>query len=339
MKTAQRFVGIVAIVTVGLPLSAAALSLQEIVQRNRNSVVCVKVETANPTTGARTEVRGTGFIVSKEGWLLTSQHVVSTSVGIDRLVRGSVGSCEGTFENMEVLVENTNTDFALLRFKNTAPQRMAVTFGNPWSVGDAATVYSMGFPGNEEWFHTAGTLSGKNGPMGSWNTTLVLNPGMSGAPVFDSDGRVVALVWGGVPTPGVTGINRMLPIDLIILALRAAGTLACVAGASIPTFGCPGEAAAATIDVSYTVDDTQESRAGFSPTSAAYTKTFQARPGYKITDFKYVSRSANYATVNSVEVAEDQRSVTIKYSLKSGPVFDRWRGWIDGTIVTRQERE
>ena len=34
-----------------------------------------------------------------------------------------------------------------------------------------------------------------------------------------------------------------------------------------------------------------------------------------------------------------QRAVTVAFSLRSGPLYDRWRGWISGSVVVRLGRD
>ncbi len=208
-----------------MPCQSASLS--DVVKANRNSIIYIYVEKDDETTGVIKEQHGTGFIINSEGYVLTAAHIVRSDAGTQVNVRGAVGSREGNLEGMEVLYENSNFDVALLRFKNTSVQRRAVSIGDPWKIVDGAIIYSMGFPGTEEWFHDEGKLSGK-GPKGSWNTTLTLNPGMSGGPIFDIEGNVVAMVWGGVSTQGIVGVNRILPINLLIDPLQIAGVTSAI---------------------------------------------------------------------------------------------------------------
>ena len=234
---------------------------------------------------------------------------------------------------MDVLYENSNLDVALLKFRNTAIERQAVLLGDPWSLDDGATIYAMGFPGKEEWFHTEGKLSRKSGPKGSWNTTLVLNPGMSGGPVFNIDEKVVAMVWGGVPDKDINGINRILPVNLLAEPLR-------IAGIEVPTYPKPTLSKTKEIvERAYRINQSQESLGGLSPTSKEYVVTYTAQQGFRITDYTFNAFSANNVSGPFVDLAPDRKSFTVRYSLKSGPAYDRWRGWLDGQILTRQEKD
>ena len=321
--------------------TAGAASLDDVVRQYRQSVIFIKVQKVNHTNGAITEESGTGFVVNKDGFVITSGHVVAGGSAFQVDVQGTPGSREGTPEGMEVLYESSNFDVAILRFKNTSIGRIPIPIGDPWAISNTATVYSMGFPGNEEWFHAEGRLSG-NGPKGSWNTTLTLNPGMSGGPILNNEGKVVAMVWGGVPTPGIIGINRVLPVNLLIEPLRIAG----IATSSndidprdnslrVKIIPRPAN----EIEVSYKIDRGQESLGGLNAVSKNYEESFQAKAGYKIVDHRFVARSSNNAEVISVQTSPDKKSLTVAFSLKSGPIFDRWRGWLDADVLTRQEAE
>jgi S1-C subfamily serine protease len=314
--------------TIFLSQHLAAASLSEVVTLNRPSVVYLQVEKASDVTGAVTQQGGTGFIVNTDGFVITAAHVVAGAAGVQVDVRGATGSREGTLEGLEVLYENSSFDVAVLRFKNTAITRHPISLGDPWKVPEGATVYAMGFPGTEEWFYTEGKLAGK-GPKGSWNTTIVLNPGMSGGPIFNTDGKVVAMVWGGVNTPEITGINRVLPVTLLADALKVAGALS-------PTQTSAVDIPVQGIEQPYKIDITQESLGGLSPVTKPYRQVFNAKPGFQITDFQLVSKSANNASSPSVSLSPDKTSITVDFKLTSGPAYDRWRGWLDGELLTRQ---
>ncbi|PTT88403.1 hypothetical protein DBR42_09815 [Pelomonas sp. HMWF004] len=320
---------------------ACAITLSEAVQKNRQSVIFVKVSKANEITGAVTEQNGTGFILNKEGYAVTAAHVVAGGQGIQVEVRGAVASREAPLESMEVLFESSNFDVALIRFKDSSKLRTPVTLGDPWARKDGDTIYVMGFPGTEEWFHSQGVLSGK-GPKGSWNTTAVLNPGMSGGPAFDTDGSVVAMVWGGVATTGVNGINRILPINLLREPLQFAGAVAIATSvatatpvATVPMPPKPDNVE----EVQYAFAETQTSLGGLKPATQTYTRTFQAIPGFKITEYKVVTTSANNAAAPKIVLSPDGKKLDVVFALTSGPLYDQWRGWIDAQVQTRQKQD
>lgn len=317
--------------------SSSALTLAEVVSKYRQSVIFVKVAKADGATGAVTEQHGTGFILNKEGYVLTAAHVVSGGPGLQVDVRGAVGSREAPLEPMEVLHESSNFDVALIRFKDTSKRRSPVILGDPWAQKDGDTIYIMGFPGTEEWFHSSGVLSGKGGPKGSWNTTAVLNPGMSGGPAFNTKGAVVAMTWGGVPTAGVSGVNRVLPVNLLRDALIYADLRR-----SMSTTASTSQLPYTPVNIQeipYAIAETLTSLGGPQVATQTYTRIFNAKPGFKIVDYTLVSRSENNADSPAVLLSPDGKQLSVRFSLSSGPASDQWRGWIDAEVQTRQAPE
>jgi len=60
-----------------------------------------------------------------------------------------------------------------------------------------ARLYVLGFPGSSDLASAEGLLSSYYGPGGKWQTTLPLDYGHSGGPVFDISGRVIGIAAGG----------------------------------------------------------------------------------------------------------------------------------------------
>lgn len=199
-----------------------SMPLTQVVKRSRNSVVFIEAEFVDKSNGAIAEAHGTGFVVSSDGYVLTAGHLFE---GMDTTtsVFGRVGSRYAVErEELEIISISRNPDGALLKFRNTGRSRLPVTLGNPSTMEDGSVLYVMGFPGKEEWFQDQGSLSGKGGPLGSWSTTISFEPGISGAPVLNDKGQVVAVAWGGDPD-SVGTLNRLLPINLFASLLRPSG--------------------------------------------------------------------------------------------------------------------
>ncbi len=85
--------------------------------------------------------------------------------------------------------------------------------------------------------------------------------------------------------------------------------------------------------VSYRQDDHS-----LAVTTKAYTHPVQAEPGYAIKDCSFESLSTNNAQNVKCAIAPNGKSAALTFSLKSGPLYDQWRGWLDGALVTRLER-
>jgi S1-C subfamily serine protease len=197
-------------------------TLAQLVGRYRNSVLRLRVEIVDKKNGAVTDAYATGFVISDQGHVLTAAHFLN---GVDRYatVYGHVASKFSAADELEIISHDTTQDAALLKFKSSAIVRIPIPIGSPKYVSDASTLYVMGFPMSEEWFYDTGTLTGKGGPLGSWTTTMSFEPGISGGPIFNADGEVVAMVWGGVPGSEGT-LNRILPVNLLSTQIEKSGS-------------------------------------------------------------------------------------------------------------------
>lgn len=129
---------------------------------------------------------------------------------------------------------------------------------------------------------------------------------------------------GGSPSP-VTTPRVLQPININIESLKT----------QEPGRGTLGQA---TIERSFVVAKMKEDHQLFSSSTGMFEETFAAEPGYKISSFEFqVGSAANYR-IDCTELVNDGRALRVRFALTSGPAFNRYRGWIQGTVKTIQER-
>lgn len=93
------------------------------------------------------------------------------------------------------------------------------------------------------------------------------------------------------------------------------------------------------LDRSFTVTETKDDHPlPLAPHSFVYNKPFKAERGYKITSCDVQTASANRLDQLACVVDQDGSSATLRFRLRSGPQFDRWRGWWAGTVNLAQQR-
>ena len=165
--------------------------------------------------GGDTQSLGSGFVISKDGYLLTNQHVVKDADEIivkfsDRreLVAKLIGS-------------DARTDIALL--KVDATDLPAVVIGEPSQLKVGEWVLAIGSPFGFEQSVTAGIVSakGRSLPGGNYvpfiQTDVAINPGNSGGPLFNMDGKVVGInsqIYSR--TGGFMGLSFAIPMDVVM---------------------------------------------------------------------------------------------------------------------------
>lgn len=144
------------------------------------------------TNGKEPTVSGTGFVVSRQGHVLTNHHVVEKC----RAVRVTT---EGRKQGVTVLGTDAENDLALLQLP--APVQIAARFreGRTIRPGDGVVVVGFPLPGllATEAQVTTGTVSALAG-IGNNTRYLQISapvqPGNSGGPLLDQSGNIVGVV-------------------------------------------------------------------------------------------------------------------------------------------------
>lgn len=167
-------------------------------QRVRSSIVHVETLSEKRDGTNREVISGTGFVISPLGYAITAAHVVPrpASDGIAQY-RASVTSRHSAKFSIEVVYRQEELDLALLLFPSVQTWQ-ALDFGNSSETPEDARLYVLGFPRASDLASAEGLLSSRFGTRGNWQTTLPIDYGNSGGPVFDIGGRVVGIAAGGL---------------------------------------------------------------------------------------------------------------------------------------------
>lgn len=99
---------------------------------------------------------------------------------------------------------------------------------------------------------------------------------------------------------------------------------------------------AATVAVTRDADLSASFREhGLLPESRSFVRTvLHLAPEESFVSATFNARSAANASPVTIAYVPDQRAVTARFTLRSGPFVDRWSGWVSGTVslsLTRQE--
>lgn len=143
---------------------------------------------------------GTGFFISKDGYLATNYHVVSEASEIEiEFIRN------GQKQNYKVKViqSDKQNDLAILKVDdNSFSPFSSIPYNFQISLTDVGSnVFALGYPmalsvmGTEVKF-TDGKISSKTGFQGNismYQTTTPIQPGNSGGPLFDFDGNLIGI--------------------------------------------------------------------------------------------------------------------------------------------------
>lgn len=158
---------------------------------------------------------GSGFIISRDGYVLTNAHVVDAADEV--LVKLS----DKREFKARIIGADKRTDVALIKIE--AKNLPVVNIGDPSKLKVGEWVAAIGSPFGLENTMTAGIVSAKGRALPQENyvpfiqTDVAINPGNSGGPLFNLAGEVVGVnsqIYSR--SGGSMGLSFSIPIDVAI---------------------------------------------------------------------------------------------------------------------------
>jgi putative serine protease PepD len=207
--------------------TAATGSIEKVAQNVLPSVVMIDV------TGPNGEGSGSGIILSRDGKILTNNHVVALAGSSGQL---NVSFDDGSHARARILGTDPLTDTAVIQaqgVKNLTP----ATLGHSSSLQVGQEVVAIGSPFGLDATVTSGIVSALNRPVDvgqvtqgnstvypAIQTDAAINPGNSGGPLVNLSGEVVgidAAIQTATNTasqgePGSIGLGFAIPIDEVL---------------------------------------------------------------------------------------------------------------------------
>lgn len=160
---------------------------------------------------------GSGFVVSKDGYVFTNAHVVE---GADIV---KVGFATRKTYVAKVVGVDKKTDVAVLKIDAPKSELSPLAFGNSDALRIGERVMAIGTPFALQNTVTAGIVSGKSrrdrGPGDAYQdyiqTDAAVNPGNSGGPLVNLRGEVVGINSAiYTRTGGYMGVSFAIPINM-----------------------------------------------------------------------------------------------------------------------------
>lgn len=178
--------------------------------------------------GKKQEALGSGFIIDKDGYIITNAHVVHDAESIQ------VTLFDDTTFDAQIIGKDNKTDIALIKINPTKDLKPAV-FGNSDEIRVGDWVLAIGNPFGLGGSVTAGIVSAKSRDIeaGQYDnfiqTDASINQGSSGGPMFNLKGEVIGINSVIFSTNGASmGIGFAIPINLadwVIAQLKKYGEI------------------------------------------------------------------------------------------------------------------
>jgi 2-alkenal reductase len=175
--------------------------------------------------------QGSGFVIDKEGHIVTNQHVVEGAEEIE------VDFPSGTKAWAELLGTDPDSDLAVLKVEVPPDQLTPIPLGNSDDVQVGQLVVAIGNPFGLEGTMTVGVVSAigrtldseRNAPGGGVfsaggiiQTDAAINPGNSGGPLINSEGEVIGVnrairteSFSTSGSPTNSGVGFAVPVNIV----------------------------------------------------------------------------------------------------------------------------
>jgi len=165
------------------------------VKRNVNAQkAAINNINSNSGTKEATHYGATGFMITRNGYVVTNYHVVH---GADSV---HLQNSKGQSFKADIIFTNPDKDLAILHISDStfkSSKNIPYTFKKSDSdLGE--DIYTIGFP-RDEAVYGQGYLSSSTGYSGdtlAYQISIPVNPGNSGGPVLDKEGNVIGIISG-----------------------------------------------------------------------------------------------------------------------------------------------
>ena len=205
------------------PASTTSSTLTQIYKNDNPGVVDITVNTSTPSAGGvggqQAQAEGSGFVIDKNGDIVTNQHVVNGETSITvRFASGQTAKATlvGSDESTDIAVVKVNVDPALLH---------PLTLGSSSDLQVGQEVAAIGSPFGLPGTMTAGIISALDRTItapnqfsisGAIQTDAPINHGNSGGPLLNSNGEVIGVnAQIESDSGGNDGVGFAIPSDAV----------------------------------------------------------------------------------------------------------------------------
>ena len=204
-----------------------AMTDAEVYAANVNSVVSINTTGTSGTNffgqPVQTASAGSGFILTKDGYIVTNYHVVKDADTV------KVTMYNG--DEYEAKYVGGDEDYDIAVIKVEAADLQPVTLGDSESLNVGDHVLAVGNPLGELTFSMSGgmvscvdrAINVDGTPFNMIQTDASINPGNSGGPLFNQYGEVVGIVsakYSSYSSEAVEGLGFAIPINDVVAMIQ-----------------------------------------------------------------------------------------------------------------------
>jgi S1-C subfamily serine protease/antitoxin component YwqK of YwqJK toxin-antitoxin module len=176
-----------------------------------DNLICKEINYSNSSVSVSksdydVKATGSGILISENGYIITNEHVIDNANKIQvELTNEGVSK---TYSAILVQKDKDN-DLAILKINDEAFKplpKLKYSFKESGAVEVGSSAFTIGFPlalsgMGKEAKYTDGKVSSKtgyNGSLSTFQTSIPVQPGNSGGPVFNNNGELMGLINASV---------------------------------------------------------------------------------------------------------------------------------------------
>lgn len=172
------------------------------------------------TSPVEQEGSGSGFVIDKQGDIITNNHVIDGARQI------WVTFYDKSVVQAKVIGTDPTVDLAVLKVSISSEKLKPLVLGSSSTLKPGQSVIAIGNPFGLQQTITTGVVSALNRTLEDSSgqkmyniiqTDAAINPGNSGGPLLDSGGRVIGVNTAIVsPSGGSVGVSFAIPVETVV---------------------------------------------------------------------------------------------------------------------------
>ena len=177
-----------------------------------------------PPREQETQAAGTGFVINKDGYILTNNHVIEGATKIEVSFFGE--DRDDVYHEAKLIGRDPLTDSALIQLVEPRPGLTEIKFGDSSKMEPGDWVVAIGNPFGLAHTVSVGVISAtaRSFPIAEQRfadvlqTDAAINPGNSGGPLLNARGEVIGIntaIYTDSRQAGNIGIGFAIPINAV----------------------------------------------------------------------------------------------------------------------------
>ncbi len=202
--------------------------------KSKNKLLKFEEDLDNPINpesikGQETLKQGSGFLISRKGFLLTNYHVIKNADKI--FIEGINQKDSLRVKARKVTIDRAN-DLALLKVDSNFTDIKDIPYSlikNSQAVKQGEKVFTLGYPmesvmgsGVKVAEGIINALSGYQGSISEYQFSASVQPGNSGGPLFNEAGQVIGIVRSKIQEEQVESVSYAIKANQVRLFLEQA---------------------------------------------------------------------------------------------------------------------